>query len=92
MTESVSCVVCGDTIAEKKPHPAPILLACSLLGAEPECTVFAGDDVRDIEAGRAAGTQTLAVHYGYGSNELTGDVLDGSFTAHHATDILALFR
>ncbi len=59
------CVVSGDTTAEAKPSPRPILHACKLLGCLPGRTLYVGDDLRDIQAGRAAGCQTVAVSYGY---------------------------
>lgn len=92
LEQSISCVVCGDTLEEKKPHPAPVSLACRMLGEEPRETVFAGDDIRDIQAGTAAGTQTAAVHYGYGSDELTGDEVRDSLPVHHPADLLARVR
>lgn len=58
-------VVCGDTCAHKKPHPEPMLHACSLLGVAPEHTVAVGDSVNDANAARAAGCSVLAVPYGY---------------------------
>ena len=65
-----ACVVCGDTLDRCKPDPAPVLLACNLLEVQPSAALFAGDDVRDLQAGYAAGTMTAAIHYGYGSHEL----------------------
>lgn len=59
------CVVSGDTTAEAKPSPLPVLHACALLKSTPERTLYVGDDRRDIEAGRAAGCLTVAVSYGY---------------------------
>lgn len=89
---AISCVVCGDTLSESKPHPAPVILACGMLDVSPEVTLFVGDDIRDIQAGKAAGTQTAAVYYGYGSNELTGNVVDGSLLVHHPSDLVHLVR
>ena len=60
-----ACVVSGDTLAERKPHPAPVLHACRLIGVAPAETVFIGDAERDIEAGRGAGARTLVAAYGY---------------------------
>ena len=60
-----ACVVCGDTLDQRKPHPAPILHACKLTDSEPADTVYIGDAERDIEAGRRAGTKTLLALYGY---------------------------
>ena len=90
LQDSISCVVCGDTLNESKPHPAPVSLACGMVGAEPENTVFAGDDIRDIEAGKAAGTLTAAVYYGYGSHELEGELVESSYKIHHPSDLQRL--
>ena len=64
-TGRASCVVSGDTTAHAKPHPAPLLHAADVSGvAAAEC-IYVGDDLRDIQAGRAAGMKTLAVTWGY---------------------------
>jgi phosphoglycolate phosphatase len=59
------CVVSGDTVAERKPHPLPLLHAASLAGVAAERCVYVGDAERDIVAGRAAGMQTVVAAYGY---------------------------
>ena len=87
-----ACVVCGDTVGESKPHPAPILHACAVIGVEPGETLFAGDDVRDIQAGLAAGTRTAAIHYGYGSHELNGKWAEVSFPVRKPADLLMFLR
>ncbi len=61
----VQVLVCGDTTAHSKPHPEPLLHACRVLSVPPERTVYVGDDERDIVAGRAAGTHTIAAAWGY---------------------------
>ena len=60
-----SAVVSGDTLPVKKPDPAPVLLACERAGVEPAHCLFVGDDLRDIQAGAAAGLYTVAVSWGY---------------------------
>lgn len=65
LTPRTTCVVSGDTTAEAKPSPLPILHACQLLNCRPERTLYVGDDRRDIVAGNAAGCKTVAVSYGY---------------------------
>jgi 2-phosphoglycolate phosphatase len=62
---SAAVVVCGDTTAHPKPHPAPLLEAARRLGFLPSECVYVGDDERDIVAGRAAGMRTVAALYGY---------------------------
>lgn len=59
------CVISGDTTAEKKPHPLPLLEATRRLGCEPERCVYVGDAAKDVEAGRRAGMTTLTALYGY---------------------------
>jgi 2-phosphoglycolate phosphatase len=61
----IACQISGDTIAERKPHPAPLLLACEQTGVAPARSVYVGDAARDIEAGQAAGMYTIAAAYGY---------------------------
>jgi phosphoglycolate phosphatase len=58
-------VVCGDTTAHAKPHPAPLLYACERLGIAPEQAIYVGDDERDMQAARAAGMRAVAADYGY---------------------------
>ncbi|MCF6283232.1 MAG: HAD-IA family hydrolase [Candidatus Polarisedimenticolaceae bacterium] len=65
LAERAACIVSGDTTEHAKPHPAPILHACQQLGVSPQQTLYVGDAVRDIEAGRSAGTQTLVALFGY---------------------------
>lgn len=65
LTPRTTCVVSGDTTAEAKPSPLPILHACQLLDCHPQRTWYVGDDRRDIVAGKAAGCFTVAVSYGY---------------------------
>jgi phosphoglycolate phosphatase len=43
----------------------PLLLAAQRLGIVPTSAVYIGDDLRDIEAGKAAGMLTVAAAYGY---------------------------
>ena len=59
------CIVSGDTLEQRKPHPAPLLHACDLLQCNPGETVYVGDARRDIEAGASAGMTTLVAAYGY---------------------------
>jgi len=58
-------VVSGDTLPERKPHPAPMLLACEQAGSDAAHCLYIGDAERDIEAGRNAGMRTLVALFGY---------------------------
>jgi 2-phosphoglycolate phosphatase len=59
------CVVSGDTTPHAKPHPAPLLEAALRLQLDPQQCWYVGDDLRDIQAGQAAGMITIAAAWGY---------------------------
>jgi 2-phosphoglycolate phosphatase len=59
------CVVAGDTLAERKPHPLPLLHAAALLGVSPGECVYVGDAERDVQAARNAGMIPLVAGFGY---------------------------
>ena len=55
----------GDTLAERKPHPLPLLHAAEAMGVAVADCVYVGDDERDIVAARAAGMRSLVALWGY---------------------------
>jgi N-acetyl-D-muramate 6-phosphate phosphatase len=65
LTQRVGCVVSGDTLAERKPHPAPLLHAAKQLDLPPSQCLYVGDAERDVQAARAAGMPVLLASYGY---------------------------
>lgn len=60
-----SVLVGGDTTPYAKPHPQPLIEAARRMNTLPARCVYVGDDVRDIQAGRAAGMAALAAAWGY---------------------------
>jgi N-acetyl-D-muramate 6-phosphate phosphatase len=69
LLERAATAIGGDTTAFSKPHPEPLLHAARLTGVDPARSVYVGDDLRDIEAGRAAGMITVAAAYGFCGDE-----------------------
>ena len=65
LRQRAACIVSGDTSPRAKPHPDPLLLGCIAVQATPARTLYVGDDMRDIVAGRSAGLGTVAAAYGY---------------------------
>ncbi len=59
------CVVCGDTLAQRKPDPEPLLHAADQLQRAPSACIYVGDALRDVQAARAAGMLAVVVSYGY---------------------------
>lgn len=62
-------VVGGDTLAQRKPHPAPLLFAARQLGVAPAQTLMAGDSRNDVQAARQACMRVVCVPYGYNHGE-----------------------
>lgn len=59
-------VVSGDTLAERKPSPLPLLHVAQVLAIPPAAACMVGDSANDMRAARAAGFVPVAVAYGYG--------------------------
>lgn len=55
----------GDSLAERKPHPLPLLHAAEVLGVAITDCAYVGDDQRDIEAARAARMYSVVALWGY---------------------------
>ena len=60
-----ACIVSGDTVSRRKPHPEPLLHAAAMTGVMPGECVYIGDASRDVLAGHEAGMGTLVALYGY---------------------------
>jgi 2-phosphoglycolate phosphatase len=85
------CIVSGDTMPHAKPHPAPLLEGARRLGLAPEHCWYVGDDLRDIEAGHAAGMVTVACGWGY-CGEIEPSTWGADFLCHSPGDLLELLR
>ena len=65
LADKAAALVCGDTTAHAKPHPEPLWEAARRLGHAPADCLYVGDDLRDVQAGRAAGMGTMIAAWGY---------------------------
>ena len=65
MASRPAVVVGGDTCPRPKPFPDPLLHAAATIGVAPMNTLYVGDDVRDVQAARAAGMAVVVAGYGY---------------------------
>jgi N-acetyl-D-muramate 6-phosphate phosphatase len=65
LRERFACVVSGDTLAERKPHPLPLLHAAALADVSPGECIYVGDAERDVQAAHAAAMPALVANYGY---------------------------
>lgn len=90
LRKRAAVLIAGDTTPHAKPHPAPLLEAARRIQVAPANCAYVGDDLRDIQAGHAAGMTTVAVRWGYLG---LGAPIE-AWGAHHIvsvpSDILAL--
>lgn len=62
-------VISGDSLPQKKPHPAPLLYAAEFLAFPPESGVMVGDSQSDVKAARAAFMPVVCLRDGYNHGE-----------------------
>jgi len=86
------CVVSGDTTPHSKPHPAPLLHAAKELALPPERIVYVGDDLRDVQAGFAAGMVTVAAAYGYCGNDIPPTQWHAKHVVNSTAELYELLR
>ena len=78
------CILGGDSLSEKKPHPMPLLHVCKKLSASVEASVMVGDSKNDILAANACAMDSVGVSYGYNYGEDIG--------LHHPSIVLNSFK
>jgi phosphoglycolate phosphatase len=85
-----TAIVGGDTTPYSKPHPAPILKAAEICNINPSDCLYVGDDLRDIEAGRAAGMKTVAAAYGYCGCDEPVNTWGADYIIHHPSELRSI--
>jgi len=65
LRERCATLVCPDDVTHRKPHPEPLLKACKEINCLPAETIYIGDHLRDIQAGKNAGMKTISALFGY---------------------------
>jgi phosphoglycolate phosphatase len=63
--EKCLSLIGGDTLANRKPHPEPILKACEEIAVTSNRCLYVGDALRDIQAGNYANSTTVIAKWGY---------------------------
>jgi phosphoglycolate phosphatase len=90
LDQRTNAIVSGDTTPFAKPHPAPILLAVSQKQADATSAVYIGDDLRDVQAGKAAGMRTIAAAYGYCGDHQPPQSWDADFIVYAPKDLTSI--
>jgi phosphoglycolate phosphatase len=77
LTDFVAALACGDDSIPIKPEPDMVLSLCRTLAVAPTKTVVVGDNVADLQMGRAAGAGlVVGVLSGVSSAEILGPHAD----------------
>ena len=63
--QNAGCIISGDTTPNAKPHPEPLFEAARRLNFSAHECWYAGDDLRDIQAAKAANMRSIGVTWGY---------------------------
>ena len=82
--------VSGDTTPYSKPHPEPILHAARIANIDPTKSLYVGDDIRDVIAGKAAGMRTVAAAYGYCGCKEPPEAWGADFLIHSPLELLQI--
>lgn len=92
LTSRATTIVSGDTLDERKPHPAPILYACNQAGSEVTECIYVGDAERDIEAANRAGMPAIIALFGYISETDKPESWEAHASINHPQEILSIIE
>lgn len=90
LSQRAISTVSGDTTPYSKPHPEPILHAARIANIDPSKSLYVGDDLRDILAGKAAGMKTIAAAYGYCGCEEPPEAWGADYLVRHPLELLEI--
>ena len=88
LTDRAVSIISGDTLEQRKPHPAPMLLACEQAGSQAHECIYIGDAERDILAGNNAGMKTVVALYGYIGKEDKPDEWGADYSINDPIEVL----
>lgn len=91
LLQRCAALVCPDHVLHTKPHPEPLLLACTRTLTTPAHSIYIGDHPRDIEAGKAANMFTIAAAFGYLPESPDISSWGADFIADSTSDIIDCF-
>ncbi len=87
-----ACLVSGDTLPRRKPHPEPLWEAARRIDVDARHCLYLGDDPRDMQAARAAGMTGVIAAFGYIRPETDLASWEGDATIQHPAELKAFFN
>jgi phosphoglycolate phosphatase len=89
---SNNVIICPDHVSQTKPNAEPLLLAAKKLKLKPEQCLYAGDHLRDIQAGINANMQTIACNYGYIKSADNSADWQADYSIEQPIELIALLQ
>jgi len=90
LSQRAISTVSGDTTPYSKPHPEPILYAARSSNIDPTQSIYVGDDIRDVLAGKAAGMKTVAAAYGYCGCKEPPEAWEADYIIYNPSELLEI--
>lgn len=88
IAKQCQCLVCGDSVKQRKPSPEPLLKACEIVEVAPAFSVYIGDTETDIIAAKAAGMYSIGAVYGYAPRNSIPDSWNADYLIQSPIDII----
>lgn len=92
LARRAACIVSGDSSPRPKPAPDPLLLASTITGVGVSRCLYVGDDLRDMQAARAAGMGAVAAAWGYLGDDLPLEKWGADTIIRSPADVFGLLR
>ena len=89
LIERSRTVIGGDTTPFAKPHPEPLLHASRIVGVDTVRCLYVGDDLRDVQAARAARMIPVVAAYGFCGDSVPPSQWGGDVLIDSPLDLLA---
>jgi len=80
-------LICGDDLPYAKPDPRPLHAAMEQLNLSVASGLYIGDHLRDIEAAKRAGMDSVAAGYGYLMQDENPNVWEATKTVHSPAEL-----
>lgn len=87
-----ACLVSGDTLRRRKPHPEPLWEAARRMDVDARHCLYLGDDPRDMQAARDAGMTGVIAAFGYIRPETDLSSWEGDAIIQHPAELKSFFN
>jgi 2-phosphoglycolate phosphatase len=86
------CVICPDHVAQRKPHPESLAVACEAAQCQISEAIYVGDHKRDIDCAINANMLSVCANYGYISKSHDTSSWRADYYIEHAQDLIPILE